>query len=272
MGVQLEGESRWSVLDLETGEILCLNKFEEEVSFGYDDGVLLKSNGKGAWEYVPISNPASRLGEPGYAQASLFDKNSDVAFVVSTEGRIMLINRDFEVVSTLPDEVTTVINFKGKRAPYCKNGKWGYLDEKGEEVIPARYDEVSVFRRNCALALTADKINVIDTDGKLRSVFNRRFYDIENVNLMGDEWLPVMKRGRVVFFDVNGEEKLSSPEMYPDYEGNYRMIEGKTVYYDGKRYGIIDKDGNVLVRPEYSFLFFHKNRRRKDNGSLEKLI
>lgn len=252
--VQQKDEDRWSILDLETGEILCPDEFENETSVGYEDGILVAQNKKGKWEYFNVSDPSKFLGEDSYSQAAIFEPGCDATFVVRPDKPIALINRDFEEITTLPDDITDVRAFAEGRAPFCRDGKWGYLDESGKEVIEARYDFVSAFRKGYALAFTETKINLIDKDGKSQAAFNRNRYTAMGIEVMGDEWLPLQKGDEIVFVDMNGEEKFTSPKMRPSDLGCYQMFNGKTAFYDGGQYGIIDKEGTVLVKPKYDML------------------
>lgn len=47
-------------------------------------------------------------------------------------------------------------------AAFCKDGKWGFLDTKGEEVIPAKYDQATPFSDGRAFVLKNEKILIID--------------------------------------------------------------------------------------------------------------
>jgi hypothetical protein len=47
-------------------------------------------------------------------------------------------------------------NFAGNRF-YERRFKWGYVDEKGEEVIPLRFDEASNFTANGLAAVAVEK-------------------------------------------------------------------------------------------------------------------
>jgi hypothetical protein len=46
------------------------------------------------------------------------------------------------------------------------NGKWGYLNEKGEEIVPAIYDKVEAFYKNRAGVKIDGRSFVIDREGK----------------------------------------------------------------------------------------------------------
>ena len=48
-----------------------------------------------------------------------------------------------------------------------KDGKWGYIDEKGEEVISCQYDDVGSFTENGLAAVQkGDTWSYIDTTGE----------------------------------------------------------------------------------------------------------
>jgi len=50
---------------------------------------------------------------------------------------------------------------------FKQNGKWGFLDENGNEVIPAEYDDVSAFYFDVAWVRKGDSRFVIDRSGRI---------------------------------------------------------------------------------------------------------
>lgn len=56
--------------------------------------------------------------------------------------------------------------------PYVKNSLWGYINELGEEMIPAQYDEVNYFSEGLAVVMKGEKVGYINKSGKTVIQFN----------------------------------------------------------------------------------------------------
>jgi hypothetical protein len=76
-----------------------------------------------------------------------------------TESEKSINKRQYDEIKTSMCEERSV-SFK-------LNGKWGYLNEKGEEIIPAVYDEVEAFYKNRAGVKIDGQSFVIDREGKI---------------------------------------------------------------------------------------------------------
>lgn len=55
-----------------------------------------------------------------------------------------------------------VYEFSEGLAPCKKGGKWGYINHKGDAVIPYRYDAANAFINGLAIVITADKWEYIN--------------------------------------------------------------------------------------------------------------
>ena len=48
----------------------------------------------------------------------------------------------------------------------CREGKWGYIDKTGREVIPCKYDDASSFSEGLAKVKKSGKYGFIDKTGR----------------------------------------------------------------------------------------------------------
>ena len=78
----------------------------------------------------------------------------------------MIVNKKFEEVKKLPKKCRGQAVSLKRLAAFCKDGKWGFLDTKGEEVIPAKYDQATPFSDGRAFVLKNEKILIIDKKGE----------------------------------------------------------------------------------------------------------
>jgi len=101
-------------------------------------------------------------------------------------------------------------------APVKKDGKWGYIDSTGKEIIPFQYDDAIGF---------GDGLAPVQLNGK---------------------WMVIDREGNIVFktnFDIIGEyhEGAAKVEMQDDQYGSQIQT------------NMIDKQGTLLFKGDYSF-------------------
>jgi len=252
VAAMIDGEEKWSILDTETGEILCQNDFTNAPS-QVKDGLFTVKNRKGYYECYDISDPKKPLNDDRFTQLGLF--TDGVAFAVKEGKPISIINKDFEIVKTLSDKISQVCDFTDGLAAFCEDGKWGFMDTDGETVIPAKYDNVMLFREGRTFALLNDRILLLDKKGEVVSSMKADKYEFISGFTFTDGYCPLLKDNRkVVFINTDGEEVYTSSRMEKGY--CYEAHDGKTVYTDGESYGIMTLDGEILVRAKYSSLAY----------------
>ncbi|MBR1799748.1 MAG: WG repeat-containing protein [Bacteroidales bacterium] len=130
-----------------------------------------------------------------------------------------------------------------RRIPVGRNGKYGYLDPKGREVIPCKYDEVSAFVGERAVVKLGEYYGIIDTAGREitpieytdKTTKGRKFFYCDSLAL-------VEKNGKIGYVDYDGN--LVIPFLFDE---GYQFSQGfASVKYDGG-WGYINKKGEVYI-------------------------
>lgn len=261
--VQLEGEEKWSILDTESGELVCENDFSEMPSLVVNDMFVI-TNIDGNKEMYNVNDSKTPLNKEKYSQLLPF--NEDVTFAVKKGKGIMLIDRNFEVIKTFSDKYTMAQNFIEGKAVFCKEDKWGYMNTKGEEVIPAKFDVCYNFLNGVAFAQKGSKLLMINDKGETIRSFNMEKYSFLSF-MSEDGYVPMSKGDKVVFVDKKGEELPVVEKMKSGW--SYKANDGKTVYSNGDEMGLMTLDGEILVRAKYRILSYASPDRyiaSNDNG------
>ena len=140
-----------------------------------------------------------------------------------------------------------ISNFRDGLAEVCKDGKWGFIDKNGNEVIPCKYDPIEGsdhgFFEGLAVVITNnyEKFHVINKKGDI--AFTHSYSWVSNFS----EGLSVVnKNNKMGYIDTNGKEVIPCT-----YDLAYDFSEGMTVVYKGNKYGFIDTKGNVVIPFEY---------------------
>lgn len=129
-------------------------------------------------------------------------------------------------------------NFNDGFARVKKDGKYGFVDQTGKEVVPPIYDYVSGFSEGFAQVKKDGKYGFVDQTGK--EVVPLIYDSVDSFN---NGLARVEKDGKRNYIDKTGKEVVPS-----EYDlGWGEFSEGFADVKKGKKYGYIDKNGNVAV-------------------------
>jgi hypothetical protein len=127
------------------------------------------------------------------------------------------------------------------------NGKFGLLDRNGEELLEPKYDEMRNFG-NVIFAVLNGQTILIDGNGK--PVNDKQFEQVGRLD--GFDLLIVEVNGKKGVFDPASNKYLIEPK-YDEVQNFFREGFARVVL-NGK-YGIIDRDGKVLLEPVYEYIY-----------------
>lgn len=140
--------------------------------------------------------------------------------------------------------------FSEDRAPVQKNNKWGFIDEKGELVIPVIYSEVGYFKPNgLCYVMKNGKSGFINKKGV--DIIPIIYEDVNSEQL--DDIVILKKNGKWAFFNSQG--KQLSDFIYSDIF--------RTDYYDFSKESerscsTFFKNGAVLVLKDKKYEFLNE--------------
>ncbi len=125
--------------------------------------------------------------------------------------------------------------------PVSKNEKWGYINELGQEMIPAQFDEASLFSDGLAVVVKNNKSGYINKAGK--TVLSFIYDDAENFR---NGSAVIMKDSLYGLINRIGEILIN-----PEYEELGDPVDGICVGVKKGKYGFIAKNGKVLTQFVY---------------------
>ena len=142
------------------------------------------------------------------------------------------------VKETVVDDVVLV--------PYIdENGKIGFIDKSGNEVVPCKYDWAYGFSEGLALVRLGGKWGFIDKSGNEVVPCKYDYADIFSEGLAYVEL-----DGKYGFIDKSGNEVISCK-----YDGAISFSEGLAIVYLDGKFGFIDKSGNEVVPCKYDYAY-----------------
>ncbi len=262
--VQLEGSEKWSILDVNSGDVVVKDAFATAPS-PIVDGMFYVKNDEGTYDYYDISAPTQPVA--GHFGSVTSFSDDGVAVCSRVGGSLCVIDRKGAVIKELPKEVSQCSMFaRGMAAFQNDNGSWGYINVSGDTIVPANFSTANLFLYN-DYALVIDEnqasdsivsFSVIDKHGKVMFTSNTGEYQpIQSYYINGV--LPAMKGDTVVCLNKDGKEvdnpitdqKQVEKAGYNQYS---RTPSGDFIVLKDKKTGMVDKSGKVLIPMEHDDL------------------
>lgn len=270
-------------------------------------------------KYGFINENGDIVIEPQFDKSGFFFNENDVCFAMLGE-RKGLINANGEFVAELDSEIGFVWSYKngvarciganGKYGIVDKNGgimlplvytdvirdgtigfivqdtlgNMGYVNNRGEFIVPCVYDDVKGFHEGLMVVATNNKCGYVDTlgDWVIDSIYDdaRGFRNgIARVK-KGNWWVFIDKKGNVieslkyeeiltgfsdnrVFVKQNGIISLINRQgsviKQIDVDSVYSFNEGYARFKKNGKFGMLDTNGNVSVAAKYEQLSGYEN-------------
>lgn len=163
-------------------------------------------------------------------------------------------------IVVIPAQFDAVERFWESLAPVELDGKWGFVDRKGNIVIPCNYDYALVFNEGLAPVRSTDnRWGYID---KLGTVVIPFIYD--EALWFGEGLAPVRTNGKYGFINTNGDFVIPC-----QYDGAWKFSEGLAAVQKNGKWGFIDRENKIRIpfKFDYSGEFSYGTAYIKYNGN-----
>ena len=225
-----EKNEMWGLIDIAGNEILPFiysQSFNEGFSRVKEDGnlSLVDKTGK---EVLTLPHDCYSVYNFNDGVAVLHFEPGDIWYIFDKTGNVKARLKDYRFVS----------GFSEGFAQVTKDGKYGFVDKNGKDVVPPIYDDVQDFNEGFAQVAKDGKYGFVDQTGKEVVPL---IYD--SVDSFSDGLARVEKDGKRNYIDKTGKEVVPS-----EYDlGWGEFSEGFADVKKGEKYGYIDKNGNEAV-------------------------
>ncbi|MEH7255541.1 WG repeat-containing protein [Neobacillus niacini] len=228
-------------------------------------------NEKGIFVLPPNYEMARDFQENGLAIVQLNNLtgiiNSDGYFIVKpkydtinsfSEGRATVIdNEGFKVIDEIGKVITRkaysfIGDYKEGRAVVANTNEhgeylYGYLNRRGNIVIPLSYELASDFKDGIAIVKNKEgSYALIDLTGKIVNSYHYEMVDDYREGMLSFRKSNQEKWG---YMDESGKMVIE-----PQFTETQSFIEGKAIVNVENNYGLIDKQGKFIIKPKYSSL------------------
>lgn len=255
--VQLTGSEKWSILDVNSGELVVKDAFDNAPS-PVVAGMFYVINGEGSYDYYNVSNPTQAVA--GHFGSATSFSDDGVAVCSRVGGALCVIDTKGNVVKELPREVSQCSMFaRGMAAVQVDDGSWGFINTSGDTIVPANYSNVNMFLYDdyavvMDLNQSSDSIttySIIDKNGHVKFSSSTAIYQpmqpyyVEGV-------LPVMKGDSLVYLNHEGNEvdnPINDAERLAKggYDNYSRIPTGDYIVIKGGKTGLVDNTGKELI-------------------------
>lgn len=235
---------KWGYID-NKGDIVIKPQYDYARDFEDNGLAVVEVRGKSG----VINESNNFIVEPKYETITGFSEglaqvvDNGVFKVIDEEGKI-LTPKGYSYIGSYNE---------GRAIFYDMNAEgkvlYGYLDTRGQEVIPLKYESASDFKEGKAVVKIRDnQYALIDVNGDILKTYNYAF-----VGDLGDGLLAFKEStgGDFGFIDESGNIVI-----VPQYTGVQAFEEGRAVVNTSEdfknKYGLIDKKGNFIIKPDYN--------------------
>lgn len=193
--------------------------------------------------YVLITVILCMVVGGGYYSYTLHFDGKDVVEIVKN------LFKGKDIVELTPEFIEAVRKydelgeFSEGFAAVKKDGKWGFINTKGKDVIPCRYDGVYSFSEGFAMVENEDKYGFINTKGQ--EVIPCKY---DNVGCFSEGFATVMKDGGWGFINTKGEEIVPYK-----YDHAFPFSEGLALVEQHEKCGYINNKGEEVIPCKYDF-------------------
>ena len=263
--VQLGGSDKWSIMNLENGEIIARDAYTQAPS-AVVAGMYYVMNDNSTYDFYNVSDPKHPVNKEPYGSVTSF--SDDGLAVVSLRGEpLTVINTKCEVVKELPRGVVHCSMFnRGMAAYQNEEGLWGFINERGDTVIAAKYASVNAFLHNdYAVVVDPTQANdstvffsVIDKKGNELFHANSQEYGIIQPFFVSGV-LPVVKNDSIVCLNEKGKEVANPNDNHEavdkaGYKDFSRTAAGLFLVLKDNKMGLVDSKNQVLIPAKWDRL------------------
>lgn len=241
-------DDRWGITDWE-GNIIIENEFNNTPTY-VKNGVFIVQNDENLYEMYTAEKNFRKIGKE-YKSIILF--NDGLTPAVEPKGHIQYINPKGETVFTLEkykdkNIIAATSFYEDKAVIVTEDKKYGYINKKGEVIIPPIYDYASLFYNNCAFVSKDGEKMFIDDKKRILVKFEDKQMPL---SLPSEGLFPYNNKEQEScgIKDMNNKDIIKASPKYKWFSG---FVNGYSVFYNNNDdCGLINSKGETVIRAKY---------------------
>jgi hypothetical protein len=242
--VKVKSGDKWGFMEI-TGKLLSLIKYSSHIE--YFGGVIsgsVRENGRN--RFLLEDSLGRSLTSLDFEYMGSWGDGS--LLPVKSSSKWGFINRKGEVI--IPIEYEETSQFSEGLAAVKKDGKWGFIDSVGSIKIPFQFPAATKFSSNHCVIIQREGCSLIDTTGKTLIPASGMFmgYFTEGI-------VPAMKN-----YTQTGVINLKGETIVPfEHDAYLPMSEGLIALQKNRKWGFYDVKGNLVLPFEFESVTPFKN-------------
>lgn len=227
---------KWGYVD-ENMNVVIEPKFENATAFSEGIGLVEEDN-----KYRYISKDGDYIFDNAYYYATPFCGG---AAIVEEDDKDILIDYDGRKLCEI-DEDIYVYEFVDGIAAFEKNGKYGYMDTRGNILVKAKYEYCENFINGVAIVKDSDNYYLIGRNGK--KIINSGF---EYISSYDNKYFLCSDEKDSYLIDSTGE----NVDLPIDVIDIMRIQKDGVIFRSGNnKCGFMDYEGNLIFEAEVDFI------------------
>jgi hypothetical protein len=231
----VEMNDKYGYIDI-SGKIVIQCQYENANEFS--EGLAwVKMNGL----YGFIDKNGNQIIKCKYKEAHNF--SGGIVAVKELSGYWSLLDKKGHDILPISLDYDYVGDFSNGMADVRKNGVWGFIDIKGNEIIHCQYKNRSSFSEDRVVVVKGNSNDIyLDKNGSQAIRF-----EYEQCGSFSEGLAYVLIDNSFGYIDKNGNVKISCK-----YDGANDFSCGRAKIAINGKLGFIDKYGNVVIRPQFN--------------------
>ena len=264
LAVKLTGSDMWSIVDVNSGEIIYKDEFKRPPSRIVNKKFYVQNENE-LYDYFSVDDVTKPINKESFLSVTCFN-NNDIAMAVLKGKGISIIDGNCNVVANLDNSIISASVFSNGYSNICnENNKYGYINEKGEIVIKPSYDYAEGFSQDGYAIVGVKKsvkgdgdddqytYTVIDT--KEVALFSFSSSEYKPLGAFENGYLTVIANDdEIILLDKSGKKCCSVGSLNWDALFDCYVNNGIIVFCDGDVCGLKDAKGEVVLRAKYDKL------------------
>ena len=263
--VKLQGSDKWSIINIENGDIVAKNAISGMPSAVHEDMFYVYDNETARINYYNVENCTKPVNSKPYCSATSFNGGYAIACLPGED--LQVIDKNCQTVKKLPPSINSASIFLNDLAIVKDDrGLCGFIDTKGDTVIGPNlgfanaflFDDATLVSESQVADTTAvSSLVAINKKGdKLFDFDSEKYMPINRYFINGTLKVMITKDKKVVYLDKKGKETtdtLALPKKITD--ANYRDVKhvgnDRYMVIKGDRMGLVDKNNDTLINTKY---------------------
>lgn len=263
--VRLQGSDKWSIINIDNGDIVAKNAISGEPSAVHEDMFYVYDNETARINYYNVADCSKPVNSKPYCSATSFNGGYAVACLPGED--LQVIDKNCATVKKLPPSINTASLFLGGLAMVKDDmGLSGFIDTKGDTVIGPHlglanaflFDDAALVSESQVADTTAvSSLVVINKKGeKLFDFDSDKYMPINRYFINGTLKVMLIKDKKIAYLDKKGQETtdtLALPKKIA--QAGYRDVKhignDRYMVIKGDRMGLVDSNNDTLINTKY---------------------